>query len=284
MQSGPIDRLSRWMAHRASRRSVLSGAAAGAMVASLSGHARGALAQDGTPTAVDDMGTPAAETQQEFLFVQTAASGTFAANPGAGTPTALGGTEAGGGADYLLTLQGHNGHTIYFSDRPERITGAGPTEAFLDGLGFTPINPPNAALVTSGEDGSTTIVVLELLNPIYDQSTQTITYGATILDEYDDAGLQHLIEQGAGGTPPESFTGASLFIDDCPDITECVSMAMRNIPVPVGPVPGGPYGTCWSWSSFACHLCSSSVTGDDLNRMCNQQYEADCGNNQCYAM
>ncbi len=89
-----------------------------------------------------------------FLFVQTATAGSFTPNPDAGTPTAVGTPAAGGGGDYLLTLEGHHGGTVYFSDRPERIFGNAPTQAFLVGLGFSPANPPKAALVTQTDDGS----------------------------------------------------------------------------------------------------------------------------------
>lgn len=208
-----------------------------------------------------------------FLFVQTAGSGTFTPNPEAGTPEAGGTPTVGGGADYLLTLEGHHGGTVYFSDRPERIFGNAPTQQFLDGLGFAPANPPNAALVTQTETGEDEAVVLELLNPSYDESSGTLTYGATILSEYQGEGLTHVAAQQQDTELPESFGRASLFIDDCPDITDCVLITFSGLGLSAGSIPGGPYGTCWSWSDFACELCSESAS--DLEGLCNNTY-SDC--------
>jgi hypothetical protein len=233
-----------------------------------------------TPEATPDSGATAALADAEFLFVQTASSGTFVPNPSAGTPTADGSDEPGGGADYLLTLDGHNGHTVYFSDRPERITGVAPTDAFLEGLGFSPENPPNAALVTSGEDGETVILVVELVSPIHDDEDDSITYGATVLAEYDGSGLQHLIDQGGAGEFPESFDEASLFLDDCPDVSRCTWNPSQGGFPSSWPIPGGPYGRCWNWSKFACLPCDPSITMDDLYAICNQ--DPVCNGDECY--
>jgi hypothetical protein len=54
--------------------------------------------------------------------VQTVTTGYFTPNPVAGTPTPE------GGAVYLLTLEGHHGGTVSFSDHPERIVGDVPTQ------------------------------------------------------------------------------------------------------------------------------------------------------------
>ena len=106
-----------------------------------------AHAQDATPgatPAVDPNNPhPSADTagaHPEFLFVQPFDSGAW-------SPT------SGADATYTLTLTGAAAQTVYFSDRPERIVGLAPTQRFLDGLGFTPNNPPNAALVAT-PDGS----------------------------------------------------------------------------------------------------------------------------------
>src|SRR5699024_6376102 len=135
--------------------------------------------------------------------VQTFASGRGDVNPAAGTPTASGTPVPGGGAPYLLTLDGHTGLTVYFSDRPAREVGAVPTGGFLDTLGFGAHNPPNAALVgefTAGQG----VVVLKLLDPSYDESTETLTYGAEVLDAYQGGNLEPVTrEQIAERLPAE---------------------------------------------------------------------------------
>ncbi len=139
-----FDAFTKSFATRLSRRTALQASGLG-LAAGLAGSR--ATAQESTPS-VDELN------DATFLFVQTATAGSFTANPGTGTPTANGTPEAGGGGDYQLTLEGHHGGTVYFSDRPARSFGNAPTQAFLVGLGFSPANPPKAALVTQTDDGS----------------------------------------------------------------------------------------------------------------------------------
>ena len=82
--------------------------------------------------------TLAAEKGEEhhpvFLFVQLAEQGTW--GPSEESPDV-----------FLLTLARVSSQTVYFTDRPDRIVGAMETSGFLESLGFTPFNPPNAAAV-----------------------------------------------------------------------------------------------------------------------------------------
>ena len=264
MDATRFDSLTCALSARLSRRTALHasglGLAAG-LAASTSGRAS---AQDATPDPLSDDAT--------FLFVQSAASGTFAANSGAGTPSADGTPVAGGGADYLLTLEGHAGNTIYFSDRPERIFGTAPTQQFLDGLGFAPSNPPNAALVTNDADGNEDILVVELLNPTYDADNGAITYGVNLLSDYE-GGLDFVANRQRDEDLAPTFGEASLFIDDCPDTdVYCYTRLFAN--------EGflGTYGQCWSWGELNCNIC------DDLQGLvdlCNSMYPG-C-NNDCTA-
>jgi hypothetical protein len=97
-----------------------------------------------------------------------------------------------------------------------------PTERFfgLDGsggLGFTPANPPNAALVVASEDGSMTqMVVIELIDPHYDAWTGQVRYTVRVLEELEelDLALDQLPLSAAEAAI--EFTAASLFIDDMP--------------------------------------------------------------------
>lgn len=93
------------------------------------------------------------------------------------------GPKAGENGVYTLTLTDTPDQTVYFSDRPARVVGVAPLQQFLDGLGFSPQNQPNAALVAQtaiGED----VLVIELLNPRNDEAAHTLTYDARVLENY----------------------------------------------------------------------------------------------------
>ena len=273
MDPSRFDAVAKALAARRRRRGIGAYASAGPGALAVGPGTR-AGAQDGSATPVGTpAGTPDAEDVGEdaaFLFVQTFASGSFAPNPGAGTPAVRGAPAAGGGAAYLLTLEGHPGGTVYFSDRPDRIFGEAPTQDFLDGLGFSPANPPNAALVAQTDAGDA-VVVLELLEPAYNAGAGTLTYGAEILAEYAGEGLAHVAERQLDEALPEQFGRASLFIDDCLDIDTCLGYCGRE-QCSYGPVPGGPYGTCWSWSPpIGCYPCRDY---GNLDALCNTAYPA----------
>jgi hypothetical protein len=206
MDASRFDHLARRVAGSTTRRRALGIAVAGLAL----GLGDAVVAQQATP-APD--ATPATETEEPvFLFVQTFASGRGEVNPAAGTPTVEGTPVAGGGASFLLTLYGHSGHTIYFSDRPDRIVGATPTQQFLFELGFTPMDPPNAALVAEFASGQG-VVVLELIEPTYDPDTGTLTYGAELLEGYEGENLEPVVGDQLLERLPAEFGPAALFID-----------------------------------------------------------------------
>ena len=192
MDASDFDRFTRQLAARASRRTALGATLAGIGLGL--GFGGRAAARQATPGS-----TPQPGEEPVFLFVQTATSGRGEVNPAAGTPTVDGTPVPGGGAPFLITLEGHSGQTVYFSDRPDRIAGAAPTQNFLDGLGFTPENPPNAALVSEFDAGQG-VVVMELFQPSYDPASGTLTYGAESLATFVGDGTR------AGG--PGSDRGA----------------------------------------------------------------------------
>ncbi len=116
----------------------------------------------------------------EFLFVQTADHVTF--------------------KDNTLTLHGSSPTTLFFSDRPERITGHQGTGIFVenwsDGNNSFASDPPNAALVILGdEDTEVAEIVVELKNPKL--VNDSLSYGVTVLD----------------GNMPSSGGVSALFID-----------------------------------------------------------------------
>ena len=221
-------------------------------------------AQESTPAASPAV-APVADAPgfgQEFLFVQTAEAGSWQPTPGKE-------------GVYTLTLTGAAAQTVYFSDRPDRIVGAVPMQQFLDGLGFTPDNPPNAAVVTgTGDDED--VLVIELRNPAYEAEADTLTYEAVVLEGYAEEGLAFVAERQEDGELPDTFGTTSLFIDDCNDIVNCRSGALAVV---VGPVPGGPISTCWSPQHIQCRPCY----GDTLRyygQLCNDTYP-DCAG-ECF--
>jgi hypothetical protein len=248
-----IDRIAKlFAARRLSRRQALTqsgaGLAAGALAAA--GLARTARAQDATPPA-----TGADGEKVEYLFVQSFRSGTIAPKEG----------EDG---TFALTLADGLGQTIYFSDRPERIVGAAATAKLLAGLGFSPDDPPNAALVVEPGLGETDVAVIELSNPTYDEATHTATYDVTVLQDWEDS-----LEMGFSKAPADlsalapTFGAAHLFIDDCPDITiSCRNASNGSI--------AGSYksGTCWDGSRVCCFPCEGY---DGIKQRCEAEYGAD---------
>jgi hypothetical protein len=137
-------------------------------------HTGGLQAQPASPPA--SAAAPAPH-KVELLFVQNALSGSFDGK--------------------TLTLKGV-GPTLFFSDRPDRVTGHLGTAEFVGHWDKGPDsfakNPPNATLSILGEKGVTSAVV-ELTRPRLDRST--LSYSAKVLT----------------GKLPASFKESSLFID-----------------------------------------------------------------------
>ena len=160
---------------------------------------RATQAQEATPAA----SPAAAGAHTEFLYIQTFTSGTF-------TPK-----EDDPGV-YSLVLLGGTDHMTYFADRPERQVGIAPVGRALTALNFA-ADPPNAGLVAQTPDGER-VIILELTNPVRDEATETMTYDARPLADYDGAGLNHLAAKHSDEDLPAAFGAASLFIDGagCP--------------------------------------------------------------------
>lgn len=251
MDSDRFDRLARGVAHsRLDRRAALRGGTAA--VATIFTVAKATGAQ-GTPTSDQELAS-----DKSTLFVQTAQAGTFVPFDPA-TPDA---TSHG---THVLTLSGHPGQTIGFSDRPQRNFGSLPTGQFLTELGFTPDNPPNAALVVSTPAGDDVLVV-ELLNPSYDPDGALLMYEANILAEYTGAELAPVADQQRDSQLAEEFDRVSLFIDDCPDANplNCYNIDCTI----VGDL--GDQGMCWNWSTITCEPCNGGYEG--TAEECNERF------------
>jgi hypothetical protein len=206
-----------------------------------------------------------------FLFVQMAEVGSW--TPSADDPDV-----------YQLTLTGTGSQVAFFSDRPERIVGTVDTNRFLEALGFTPVNPPNAALVVRTPDGERDVLVVELFDPVYTQEFDidgggAVTYKARVLDAYHGENLTSWYEEQANPELPSQFDQVSLFIDDCPDLIYCCYLPGQwPDGCPVGGSDGIHVGTCWNSSTWQCDVCEPNR---DFGLECNQVY-ANC-NNQCEA-
>ena len=178
------------------RRKALAAAMTGVGVAVVG--AASVRAQGATPVA-----TPVTtDNEAAFLFVQAAFS--------------AGSFEPNDDGTYQLTLGSAPEQTIYFSDRPARIVGAMPTERFLAVLGFEPSDPPNAALVIEVDAENTDVIVLELLDPVYDPAVATLTYTVTVLEGFEQLESTSIgfVEQPLNeDSLPAQFGPCSLFID-----------------------------------------------------------------------
>jgi len=160
------------LAKRLSRRTALvTGGGLAAVFFGAFGTRRAPAAQSGTPAATS------AESVEELLFAQTFERGTWAPKPGETWR-------------FVLTLTDQAAQTLYFADRPDRLVGTMPTREVLDRLGFTPEDPPNAAIVAQTAGGEEVLVV-ELFDPIYAETfgsdgVVTLTYEAWVRAGYGE--------------------------------------------------------------------------------------------------
>lgn len=105
-----------------------------------------------------------------------------------------------------------------------------------------------------------------------------MTYQADVLQHYQGEMLSPLAAQQRDHTIAEQFGNASLFIDDCPDLTTCsVPDGGACSCQIVGSLPGGPVGQCWHWSDLSCKPCNGQ-SEDHYAGVCNSTYPACHGN------
>ena len=263
MNPEQFDRIAaRLAAHRANRRTTLRAGGVGLAVAALGvPGARLATAQAATPVAGEELPDTvhlgATADPSEFLFVQSFASGSI-------VPV------AGKDDFFTLTLNGANSQTVFFSDRPERVFGLAPTTAFLDGLGFTPDNPPNAALMVKTEQGDDDVLIIELFDPQWDEASAILTYSVHVLSDYQASGLAFAALQQTDFQLSEQFGEGGLFVDSCaPGRVYCHQFS-----------PNGGMGTlvgrsgltpfCFEQSTSRCLPCSGAGV------ICAEAYPTQC--------
>jgi hypothetical protein len=197
-----------------------------------------------------DAGAPDVPTS--FMFVQEANAGTLMPN---------------GDGTYSLALQGVVPSTVYFSDRPQAITGSVPTLEFLTKFDWGSFEgedsaPPNAAIaLQAAPDAAQDTLVVELTAPEYDESNGTLHYTVRPIPTTGySANTQQFGELIAAADPviPESFGITSIFIDSCGKCkARCYgpywisgSQACRSKLGDIGKV-----SCCWSWRTWSCSPC-----------------------------
>ena len=190
-----------------------------------------------------------AEEEARYMYVQSAHSGSF--------------VPVEGEENYTLTLEGVAPQTIAFSDRPDRVVGQVPMQKFLDGLGFSPENPPNAAIEILEGNESEDVLVVELFDPVYDAANHTLQYNVSVLEMPNHS--HAIFNERHDESLPENFGPAALFIDDCADdYWSCHTS------------DGGfcgwiKVGKCWSWHCVCCDWCK-----DSYMRECAKKYGEEC--------
>jgi hypothetical protein len=261
MDTNRFDTISKLFASRRTRRAAVTGGIGLAATTALGRHV---AAQDATPSVTDASPHPnAGVPDTTYLFTQAFHSGTW--EPKSGQDNV-----------YTLTLNGAPAQTILFSDRPERVFGTWPMQAFLDQLGFTPDNPPNAALVTQSPDtGEEDVVIVELLNPQYDPDAGTLSYDASVLADYTELGLASAATKQQDYDFPASFEQGGLFIDGLCDSENITCYADNGTGAEVGTTT---VGTCWKFPD-SCVLCHSGPS-DCADAFPDQCVDAD-GNDTC---
>lgn len=133
-----------------------------------------------------------------FLFVQEGTAGSLV---------------KGANVTMTLTLTGVRPDTIYFSDRPARVSGGIATGVFTSSSLWNTTSAPNAALMLANAPAENDTVILSLSDPVYDPVQATLRYTAVQVPNYQGEGLK-VYETFADPSVPEQFGQAMLFIDN----------------------------------------------------------------------
>jgi len=111
-----------------------------------------------------------------------------------------------------LTIHGVRDDTVFFSDRPARISGLIDTGLFSTSSLWYESNPPNAALMLPDAPETNDTVILTVSNPRYDKEKSTLVYSAALVPDYHGEGLKAYLVF-ADPAIPEEFGKVILFID-----------------------------------------------------------------------
>jgi uncharacterized protein YjbI with pentapeptide repeats len=163
----------------------------------------------------------AAATPSAGASVGAATSYLFAVSGEQGTIDGIG--QDTGGETLTVTLNGVNDHATQFADRPIRNAYVLSTTDLVDRWDTWFANdPPNAVLsYTEAGDPMPHNIVVELTNPIYDESARTLAFTARHLHRQPD--LSPSAKEAIAPprrVAPAVFTGGTLFIDSVVDADE----------------------------------------------------------------
>ncbi len=119
---------------------------------------------------------------------------------------------------YALTLRGADARTVWFSDRPARLSGSLPTPGLVEewsGLGFA-ADPPNVAITLHDPAGSTETIVAVMRKPTFRAGVLRATM--QVLTSEQAGSLTgnlavHATGHDANGIPAR-LGSVSVFIDD----------------------------------------------------------------------
>lgn len=148
------------------------------------------------------------------------------------------------GMDVTLVMENVDPHAIWFTDRPDRESGAITTQMLADEWGDDGTfraDPPNAALVLHeplNVNGETTdTLVVEVNDADYDASAQTFRADLTIMEDEDLENVEGNLSAHAGrhdAAWPTEAGAVSLFIDSitlCSTPSTCSKNATNNYTV-----------------------------------------------------
>lgn len=263
MDATRFDRFTISLGNRLSRRKALTGGIAGLSTLSLFGRSFSTAAQPATPAA--------RSSQPATIYVQLADHGTWIPKP----------DDAG---VFLLSLFDPGEQTIAFTMSPDRFVDAIPTEDLLSSLGFTPENPPNAAVEVVAPSGERDVLVVALIAPRFTPATSegdvtVLTYEASVLKAYKGTGLEEWLPDVDDDRLPTEFERVSLFIDNgCWAFTGCyVVEPDGSRGENLGQVPATPNRMrCPGVVPDICVPCSGNNL-ETLHARCNEYYAACAG-------
>jgi hypothetical protein len=162
-------------------------------------------------TVIEAIVTPETYGAPSLLFVQKAENGTLTTNREGDTTLSL-------CVDNLMQ---------FFTDRPDRYAGHETVESFVDAwtrMGFSD-DPPNAALVLHTADMSEDVLIVELLDPVYESGV--LNYSVRVLDGEVGVGLAYYANQ-RDESVAEVFSDAWLFIDNTQTQGDTVTLTQLN--------------------------------------------------------
>ncbi len=184
------------------------------------------------------------KSHKTFIFIQEGFNGTFVKDKS---------------GNYTLTMNDVVPYTMFMADRPARDVGLAPMDKFLKGFDFRAANPPNAAIILPDENNISDMIAVELTNPQYNNTTQTLMYTAKLIKAYAFASEwlnDHISE--IDPAIPERFGTVEVVIDDCPCnvvLPSVCSIGCRN--------------QCWNWHEFMCDFCGGCCHKPWQENNCN---------------